>query len=143
MSVNTVYLLGRCGKDPEIRTTQTGNKVASFSLATGGKYKTNDGREVDDTAWHNIVAWRNHADLVEKFLKKGSQVFIVGHISYRDYTDNNGVKRAVTDIIVDKIELCGGKPESAPASSTKFDPHSAQTTSMPGPGEDEDGDLPF
>lgn len=141
MSVNQIYLLGRCGKDAEVRTAGQ-SKVATFSLATGGKYKTKDGREVDDTAWHNIVAWRNLADLAEKCIKKGSQLFVVGHLTYRDWTDNNGVKRVVAEIVADKIELLGGKTESSPAPQ-KFDPHAVKTTPMPYPEETDDSDLPF
>ena len=141
MSINKTLILGRVGKDPEVRMAGQ-NKVATFSVATGGKYKTKEGREVDDTAWHNIVAWRSSADIVEKYIKKGSQVFIEGHLSYRKYSDKDGVERNITDIVVDKIELLGGKAESSPALQ-KFDPHSVQTTPMPGPGEDEDDDMPF
>ena len=141
MSVNSVFILGRVGRDPEVRMAGQ-NKVATFSVATGGKYKTKDGREVDDTAWHNIVAWRNLADLAEKCIKKGSQLFVVGHLTYRDWTDNNGVKRVVAEIVADQIELLGGKSESAPAPQ-KFDPHSVQTTPMPYPTEEEGDDLPF
>lgn len=141
MSVNKVIILGRCGKDPEVRMAGQ-NKVATFSVATGGKYKTKEGREVDDTAWHNIVAWRTSADIVEKYIKKGSQVFIEGHISYRKYSDKDGVERNITDIVVDKIELLGGKAESSPAPQ-KFDPHAVKTTPMPYPEEEDDSDLPF
>lgn len=141
MSVNKVIILGRCGKDPEVRMAGQ-NKVATFSVATGGKYKTKEGREVDDTAWHNIVAWRTSADIVEKYIKKGSQVFIEGHISYRKYADKEGVDRSITDIVVDKIELLGGKAESTPAPQ-KFDPHAVKTTPMPYPEEEDDSDLPF
>ena len=141
MSVNKVIILGRCGKDPEVRMAGQ-NKVATFSVATGGKYKTKEGREVDDTAWHNIVAWRTSADIVEKYIKKGSQVFIEGHISYRKYADKEGVERNITDIVVDKIELLGGKAESTPAPQ-KFDPHAVKTTPMPYPEEEDDSDLPF
>lgn len=141
MSVNKVIILGRCGKDPEVRMAGQ-NKVATFSVATGGKYKTKEGREVDDTAWHNIVAWRTSADIVEKYIKKGSQVFIEGHISYRKYADKEGVDRSITDIVVDKIELLGGKAESSPAPQ-KFDPHAVKTTPMPYPEEEDDSDLPF
>ena len=141
MSVNKVIILGRCGKDPEVRMAGQ-NKVATFSVATGGKYKTKEGREVDDTAWHNIVAWRTSADIVEKYIKKGSQVFIEGHISYRKYSDKDGVERNITDIVVDKIELIGGKAESSPAPQ-KFDPHAVKTTPMPYPEEEDDSDLPF
>ena len=141
MSVNKVIILGRCGKDPEVRMAGQ-NKVATFSVATGGKYKTKEGKEVDDTAWHNIVAWRTSADIVEKYIKKGSQVFIEGHISYRKYADKEGVDRSITDIVVDKIELLGGKAESSP-SPQKFDPHAVKTTPMPYPEEEDDSDLPF
>ena len=141
MSVNKVIILGRCGKDPEVRMAGQ-NKVATFSVATGGKYKTKEGKEVDDTAWHNIVAWRTSADIVEKYIKKGSQVFIEGHISYRKYSDKDGVERNITDIVVDKIELLGGKAESSPAPQ-KFDPHAVKTTPMPYPEEEDDSDLPF
>lgn len=113
MSVNNVTLLGRVGKDPEVRMAGQ-NKVATFSLATGGKYKTQDGREIDDTAWHNIVAWRNLAELAEKYIKKGSQILVIGRLSYRKYTGNDGAERNVTEIVADKIELCGAK-ENSPA----------------------------
>ena len=141
MSVNLVVILGRCGRDPEVRMAGQ-NKVATFSVATGGKYKTKDGREVDDTAWHNIVAWRTSAEIVEKYIKKGSQVFIEGHITYRRYNDKDGVERSITEIVVDKVELCGGKAESSPAPQ-KFDPHAVKTTPMPYPTEEEGDDLPF
>ena len=145
MSVNSIYLMGRLGKDPEVRTTQSGSKVASFTVCTGGKYKTKDGREVDDTAWHSVIAWKHHADTVERFLKKGSQVFLVGHLTYRDWTDSNDVKRTVAEIIVDKVELCGGSPQSqqtsAPAPAPTQRP--VQTKPMPYPEEPDDSDLPF
>lgn len=146
MSINTVYLLGRAGKDPEARTVGQGNsKVATFSLCTGGKYKTNDGREVDDTAWHSIVAWRNLADLAEKYIRKGSQVLVVGRLSYREYTDSNGNKKYVTDIVADKIELCGGKQDNqsssspAPQQRVPLYQQAAQVPAAPEPTDD----LPF
>ena len=146
MSVNTIYLMGRVGRDPEVRTAGQ-SKVAQFSLATGGKYKTKDGREVDDTAWHNIVAWRNLADLAEKYIHKGDQVFVVGRVSYREYTDNNGNKKNVTDIVADKIELCGAKSESSTPQRTPLYQQNVQskaTTPIPPAGNPEDdSDLPF
>ena len=143
MSVNTVYLMGRCGKDAEVRTIQGGSKVAQFSLATGSKYQTKDGHEVDDTAWHNIVAWRNLAELAEKYIKKGTQMLVVGRITYREYTDNAGNKRNVTEILADKIELCGGKQENqAPASAPVQQRPKYNTTPIVA-GEPEGDDLPF
>lgn len=149
MSVNTTYLMGRVGRDPEVRTVGQGNsKVAQFSLCTGGKYQTKDGREVDDTAWHNIVAWRNLAETAEKYIRKGSQVLVVGHISYREYTDNAGNKKYVTDIVADKIELCGVKQDNqsssspAPQQREPLYQQAAQVPVPPAPAP-EDGDLPF
>ena len=143
MSVNQIYLLGRCGKDAEVRMAGQ-NKVATFSLCTGGKYKTNDGREIDDTAWHSIVAWRNLAELAEKYIRKGSQILVIGRLTYRKYTGNDGVERNVTEIIADKIELCGAK-ESAPVQSPAPAQQRPQyqTTPMPPAGEPEGDDLPF
>lgn len=113
MGINQVHLLGRCGRDPEIRTVGQNNlKVATFSLCTGGRYQAKDGREMDDSAWHNIVAWRSLADLSESHIKKGSQIFVIGHLSYRKYSDKNGVERMITEIVAERIELCGRAPEA-------------------------------
>lgn len=148
MSINTVTLMGRIGSDPVVREAgQT--KVAQFSLATGGKFTTKDGREMDDTAWHSIVAWRGLAEISEKYIHKGSQVLVIGHLAYRKYTDNNGAEKYITEIVADKIELCGSRSEgqqsqqSQPAPQ-KFNPHSVKTTPMPYPTEDgPTDDLPF
>ena len=144
MSVNQVHLLGRCGQDPEIRSVGQNNvNRATFSLCTGNKYKTHDGREVDDTAWHNIVAWRALADLAQQYIRKGSQLFIIGHLSYRKYTDNTGIERYVTEIIADRIELCGSRQERplsevAPSSVEVNGPVIKQEK----PSPDDIGDLP-
>ena len=139
MSVNQVHLLGRCGQDPDIRTVGQSNisKVA-FSLCTGGKYKTHDGREMDDTAWHNIVAWRGLATLVQQYVRKGTQLFIIGHLTYRKYTDNNGVEKSITEIVADKIELCGSRPDVQPTSPAEI----ALPKELSRPVMDDIGDLP-
>ena len=139
MSVNQVHLLGRCGQDPEIRSVgQNSVTKASFSLCTGGKYKSHDGREIDDTAWHNIVAWRGLATLAQQYIRKGSQIFVIGHLSYRKYTDANGIERFITEIIADKIELCGSRAEATPPAQIE-----AQTPkSLSNPFPDDIGDLP-
>lgn len=143
MSVNSVYLMGRTGKDPEVRMAgQT--KVAQFSLATGGKFTTKDGKEMDDTAWHSIVAWRNLAELAEKYIKKGTPILVVGRLSYREYTDNTGNKKNITEIVADKIELCGGKAENtAPATSAPVQQKPKYNTTPIVAGEPDDSDLPF
>jgi single-strand DNA-binding protein len=139
MSVNQVHLLGRCGQDPEIRSVGQNNVTkASFSICTGGKYKSHDGREIDDTAWHNIVAWRGLATLAQQYIRKGSQIFVIGHLSYRKYTDANGIERFITEIIADKIELCGSRAEATPPAQIE-----AQTPkSLSNPFPDDIGDLP-
>ena len=139
MSVNQVHLLGRCGQDPEIRSVgQNSVTKASFSLCTGGKYKSHDGREIDDTAWHNIVAWRGLATLAQQYIRKGSQIFVIGHLSYRKYIDANGIERFITEIIADKIELCGSRAEATPPAQIE-----AQTPkSLSNPFPDDIGDLP-
>lgn len=150
MSINQVIISGRVGRDPEVRTVgQNNSKVAQFSLCTGGKYKTKDGREIDDTAWHSIVAWKNHAEIAENHIRKGSQVMIIGHLTYREYTDNAGNKRYVTDIVVDKIELCGGKqddqsaPRQVSSPQKRFDPHAVKTTPVVDDLPPDDNGLPF
>lgn len=141
MSVNQVHLLGRCGQDPEIRTFGSNNVMkATFSLCTGSKYKTQDGKEVDDTAWHNVVAWRGLASLAQQYIRKGSQIFVIGHLSYRKYTDNNGIERYVTEIVADRIELCGSRTEVA---SPTPSPTPVKTpNSLANPFPDDIGDLP-
>ena len=139
MSINQVHLLGRCGQDPEIRTIGQNNvSKASFSLCTGGKYKAQDGREIDDTAWHNIVAWRGLASLAQQYIRKGTQLFIIGHLSYRRYTDSNGIERFSTEIIADKIVLCGARSESVSAPIIGNERSIAQPNTF----LDEIGDLP-
>ena len=143
MSVNQVHLLGRCGQDPEIRSVGQNNVAkASFSLCTGGKYKSHDGREIDDTAWHNIVAWRGLATLAHQYIRKGSQIFLIGHLSYRKYTDANGIERFVTEIIADKIELCGSKAEPAPTPTPSVHVGAQSPKSLSNPFPDDIGDLP-
>ena len=147
MSVNQVTLMGRVGKDAEVRMAGQ-NKVASFSLCTGGKYKTSDGREIDDTAWHSIIAWRNLADLAEKYIRKGSQLLVIGRLTYRKYTGNDGIERNVTEIIADKIELCGERANASAPSPAPAQPSQPQNRygSTPMPTDDDlpEGDgLPF
>ena len=139
MGINQVHLLGRCGRDPEIRTVGQNNlKVATFSLCTGGRYQTKDGREMDDSAWHNIVAWRSLADLAASHIKKGSQIFVVGHLSYCKYSDKNGVERMITEIVAEHIELCGKAQEGGPTPTVS---HSQPV--QPKANDIEDiGDLP-
>lgn len=99
-------LRGFVGKDPEIRTTNGGVKVAGFSLATSSGGYTKDGKDVPEvTEWHNITAWRSLAERAEKYVRKGCKVFVLGQIKYRSWDGDDGQKHYTTDIIADDIDL--------------------------------------
>lgn len=102
---NKVQLIGRLGQDPEMKTLDSGKKVAHFNLATNESYKSADGTKTEETTWHSIVAWNGLAELSSKFLKKGREVCIEGRISYRSYTDKNGVPKSVTEIVASDMVL--------------------------------------
>ena len=109
MSVNKVILLGNVGKDPEVRYLDNGYAVANFTLATTKRgFTAANGTQIPErTEWHNIVCWRGLAKVVEQFVKKGSQVYIEGELRTRNYDDANGIKRYMTEIFVDNLELVG------------------------------------
>lgn len=102
---NKVQLIGRLGQDPEMKTLDSGKKVAHFNLATNENYKSADGNKIEETTWHSIVAWNGLAELSSKYLKKGKEVCIEGRISYRSYTDKNGVPKSVTEIVASDLVL--------------------------------------
>ena len=119
MALNKVMLIGNVGNDPEIRyldsnpqSPQGNAKVASFRLATTERYRDRNGETRENTEWHNIVAWRSNADLVEKFVHKGSQIFIEGKLRTRQWTDQTGNKRFTTEIQADNIQLLGKRPDA-------------------------------
>lgn len=107
MSVNKVILVGNLGKDPELRYTASGTAVANFSLATTERFKDRDGNSQEKTEWHNIVAWRQLAEICGKYLTKGRQVYIEGKIQTRSYEDRDGNKRYITEIVADQMQMLG------------------------------------
>ena len=118
MSLNKVMLIGNVGKDPEVRylesnpqSPQANAKVASFPLATSERYRDRNGEVHENTEWHNIVAWRNSADLCEKYIRKGTQIYVEGHLRTRNWTDQSGQKRYTTEVVVDNIQLLGRRPD--------------------------------
>ena len=132
MSVNRVFLLGRVGKDVEVRDIN-GTKCATFTLATSEKYKDRNGEVKELTEWHNIVAWRQTADICEKYVKKGDQLFVEGRIKSRTWETERGEKRYATDIVADKVELLG-KPQATQSQPTQSQPtQPVQQTSAPQP----------
>ena len=102
---NTVQLVGNVGQDPEIRNLEGGKKVASFSIATSDSYKNEKGEKVDQTEWHRIVAWGNSAEIIEKYVTKGNQIGIVGKLTHRTYDDKDGIKRNITEVLVNEVLL--------------------------------------
>jgi single-strand DNA-binding protein len=102
---NRVQLIGNLGQDPEIKTLESGKKVAHFTLATNDAYKNGDGQKIEETTWHNIVAWNGLADISGKYLKKGRQVAVEGRIAYRSYEDKKGVTKYITEIVLDQLMM--------------------------------------
>ena len=108
-------LIGNVGRDPEVRYLDGNSgqaKVATFTLATTERYRDRNGETRENTEWHNIVAWRNTADVVERFVKKGTQVYIEGRIRTRSWDDQSGNKRYTTEIIADTLQLLGKKSDN-------------------------------
>ncbi len=116
-SVNKVILVGNVGRDPELRYTQSGQPVASFSVATNERFKDRDGNQKDRTEWHRIVAWARLAEICGEYLKKGSPVYIEGRIQTRDWEDKEGNKRQTTEIVALTMQMLGrrGEAGSGPA----------------------------
>ena len=108
-------LIGNVGRDPEVRYLdgQSGNaKVATFTLATTERYRDRNGETRENTEWHNIVAWRGNADVAERFIRKGTQIYVEGRIRTRSWDDQTGNKRYTTEIIVDNLQLLGKKSDN-------------------------------
>ena len=129
-------LIGNVGRDPEVRYLdgQSGNaKVATFTLATTERYRDRNGETRENTEWHNIVAWRNTADVVERFVKKGTQLYIEGRIRTRSWDDQNGTKRYTTEIIADTLQLLGKKSDN-PGAQTGGYPQQNQGYQQPAQG---------
>lgn len=110
--VNKVILVGNVGVDPEVRTLESGVKTARVRLATSERFYNRDTKETTDhTEWHTITLWRNLADVVDRFVRKGSQLYIEGRLRTREWTDQSGNKRYSTEILADEMKLLGRRPE--------------------------------
>jgi single-strand DNA-binding protein len=148
-SLNKVMLIGRLGKDPEIRYTQDGAPVASFSLATSEFWTDKSGTRQERTEWHNIVAWNKLADLSKRYLAKGRQVYIEGRIRTREWDDRDGNKRRTTEIIANQMVLLGSRPEGMEAAVAPMHRGAPENepglSPSPGPADVEitDDDIPF
>ena len=106
---NNVQLVGRLGANPEVKILNNGSKLARFSIAINNSYTNKQGEKVTETTWHNVTAWGSQAAFAEKFLEKGAEVAIDGKLQNNNYTDKDGVKRYVTNIIVNEFTMLGKK----------------------------------
>jgi single-strand DNA-binding protein len=147
-SLNKVMLIGRLGKDPEIRYTAENTPVANFTLATSETY-TKNGEKVEQTEWHNIVVWRSLAEIAQKYLHKGKQVFVEGKIRTRSYDDKDGNKRYMTEIIADNLTMLGSREDGGSQEGGNGNgyqssaPRQQSAAPQPTPQVPMDDDLPF
>lgn len=137
-SVNKVILIGRLGKDPEVKYTPSGAPVAKFSLATDETFKDRAGEQQRRTEWHNIVAWSKLAEICGEYLTKGKQVYIEGKIQSRQWEDQSGNKRTSYEIIARDMKMLGSKADSAAAAAATSE--RANSSAMPEPAAP--GDVP-
>ncbi len=104
---NKVQLIGHVGNDPEIKSFDGGKKLAKLSIATNESYKNDKGKKVEETQWHNLVAWGKTADIIEKYVVKGKEIAIEGKLTHKSYEDKNGEKRYVTEVVIDELLMLG------------------------------------
>lgn len=114
---NQVQLIGHLGRDPEILELQDGKKLAKVSIATSESYTNKDGDKVEDTQWHNLIAWTGIADIFEKYLQKGSYIAVEGKLQQRSYEDKDGKQRYITEIVVQDILMLDGKTKKGKVDS--------------------------
>ena len=110
---NKVQLIGNLGNAPEVKTTESGKKLARFSVATNESYRNANGEKVTETTWHNLIAWGKVADIAEKYLTKGKEVAVEGKLINRNYTDKDGNKKYSTEVQVNEILMFGGDKPTA------------------------------
>ena len=119
--LNKVMLIGRLGRDPEIRYTQSGNAVASFSIATSEFWRDKQGQRQERTEWHDIVAWDRLADQAQSFLRKGSMVYIEGKLQTRNWEDQQGQKKYRTEVVANQMRFLDSRENSERSSSSVDD----------------------
>lgn len=144
-SVNKVILIGRLGKDPELRYLTNGDAVTNVSLATSENWKGKDGEKQERTDWHNLVFYRRLAEVAGEYLKKGAQIYVEGKIQTRKWQTKDGEDRYTTEVIVHEMQMLGGKAESTDGSGS---PRAAQKPSASshasgGNFDNFDDDIPF
>ncbi|MDD5039684.1 MAG: single-stranded DNA-binding protein [Patescibacteria group bacterium] len=147
MNLNKVMLIGNVTRDPEVRTTPTGQNVATIGIATNRRWKNQSGQQQDQVEYHTVVAWRRLAEIVGQYLKKGSKVYIEGRLQTRSWDDQSGVKRYRTEIIAENMIMLDRPGAGAAAPSSKNAPAAAEGAQPEpaGSGEPEINveDIPF
>jgi single-strand DNA-binding protein len=150
--LNKVMIIGHVGQDPEVRYTgnaTNGTKVATLRVATSERYKDKDGNVKEQTEWHSIVCWRQLADVVEKYVKKGTQLYVEGKLVTRSWEDQNGGKKYSTDIVAQTLQLLGkkegGQPQRNPAIAGAQQMQRPQSIPLPtvDTSDNPEDDLPF
>jgi len=140
-TVNKVLLIGRLGADPEVRYAPSGSAVANFNLATNRSYKDKEGGVQEQTDWHKIVAWSRLAEFAKQYLHKGMRVYVEGRVQYREWQDQNGVKRYGTDIVVNDIQILESLGSRADTGTTETLEEDLQLPEDTEPAEDDS--VPF
>jgi single-strand DNA-binding protein len=149
MSVNKVILVGRLGKDPETRYMTNGEAVTNVSLATSENWKDKNGEKQERTEWHNLVFYRRLAEIAGEYLRKGSQIFVEGKIQTRKWQDKEGKDRYTTEIVVNEMQMLGGKSGGSSSFEVVDKPAASSSASKPSPAaagggfDNFDDDIPF
>jgi len=138
--VNKVILIGNLGKDPEVRHLDNGRAVANFSLATSENYKNREGEKVTTTEWHNIVLWTPLAEIAEKYLNKGNQIYLEGKLTNRSYEDKEGNRKYITEVVGQNLTMLGGRASASESSTLEENKIVSESTVTE---EDQTDDLPF
>ncbi|MFK7984066.1 MAG: single-stranded DNA-binding protein [Saprospiraceae bacterium] len=159
--VNKVTLIGNLGADPEVRRLENGVVVAKFNIATTERYKDRNGEQQSQTEWHSVVVWRGLAEVAEKFLKKGKQVYVDGKLTHRKWQDKDGNTRYTTEVVANNFQMLGSRDggsgyssnfpsaQDAPAAPQKTNTTTAATTTPTTPAaatpaaDAAEDDLPF
>ena len=145
MSVNKVILVGHVGQDPEVRYLDNNTPVCTIRMATSDVYKNKSGERVTTTEWHNVVLWRGLAEVADKYVKKGSQIYIEGKLRTRSYEDKDKNKKYITEIVADVMQLLGKRSDDAGNTTQPQDTHTPATTEDKVQTDEPDitNDLPF
>ena len=143
-SLNKVILIGNLGADPEMRYTPAGRAVVNFRMATTRQWNTQDGERREETEWHRIVAFSKLAEICGQYLKKGAPVYVEGRLQTRSWEDQNGMKRYMTEIVANEMQMLSARQQNELASDAPGGVGSTATEVPPSsPESDSDDDLPF